>query len=201
MLQASVREFFERDDNSRQMPGKRDVNVAAGEKRQTRILNDYIHNLHAKFCSENPEIKISPPTFYRIRRQQCAHVKLVKFTSRNTSLCKRHQNLALKLHMLKAEGVTTCANPDDFVKTYDESKVQDMLSNIKEANVEFEEWRIDDNKDRGRKMKLKRVSMSCDKFKEYFIGEVNEFRDHVFRVKAQYQELLRLKNKGSLETM
>ena len=45
--------FLERDDNSRLMPGKKDVKkVAEAVSKQKRILNDYLRNLHFKFISK-----------------------------------------------------------------------------------------------------------------------------------------------------
>ena len=50
--------FLERGDNSRVMPGKDDFVNCNGEKVQKHYLNDYIHNLHAKFRTENPDIRV-----------------------------------------------------------------------------------------------------------------------------------------------
>ena len=47
--------FMERDDNSRMLPGKADkVKTGVHESTQTRVLTDYLSNLHTKFLSENP---------------------------------------------------------------------------------------------------------------------------------------------------
>ncbi|XP_071941334.1 uncharacterized protein [Antedon mediterranea] len=98
VLHNEVLGFMERDDNSRMMPGKRDAckTSSTKEKRQIRYLNDYMMNLFAKYKSENPEQrKVSFSSFKKIR-QRNANIKLVKFTARNTSLCQKHQNFALK---------------------------------------------------------------------------------------------------------
>ena len=57
VVKSAVLSFFKRDDNSRAMPGKNDAKkVAAGVKKQKRILNDYLKNLHLMFLSEEPNI-------------------------------------------------------------------------------------------------------------------------------------------------
>jgi hypothetical protein len=51
--------FLERDDNSRCQPGKADAKkVDDGVKLQTRVLTDGLSNLHDKFLSENPGLKL-----------------------------------------------------------------------------------------------------------------------------------------------
>ena len=61
------KQFYVQDDLSSCMPGKRDTANVDGQKIQTRILNDYLHNLHEKFASENPDDKISYSLFCRLR--------------------------------------------------------------------------------------------------------------------------------------
>lgn len=59
LLREKVESFLERDDISRCMPGKHDSIKVGNEKRQTRILNDYIRNVHEKFIIENKDTNIS----------------------------------------------------------------------------------------------------------------------------------------------
>ncbi|KAH3808925.1 hypothetical protein DPMN_137287 [Dreissena polymorpha] len=51
-LKMKVQSFLEREDNSVTMPGKKDT--VSKDKKQKKILTDYLHILHAKFCLENP---------------------------------------------------------------------------------------------------------------------------------------------------
>ena len=104
-MSGHIIEFLERDDNSRMMPGKKDFKTVRGkeglgkEKKQKRILNDYMKNLHEKYLAEFSQRKISLAMFCRFRP---AYLLLVNFASRNVCLCSRHQNLALKLKALKS---------------------------------------------------------------------------------------------------
>ncbi|KAH3815124.1 hypothetical protein DPMN_143645 [Dreissena polymorpha] len=43
-----VQSFLEREDNSVTMPGKKDT--VSKDKKQKKILTDYIHNLHHSFA-------------------------------------------------------------------------------------------------------------------------------------------------------
>ena len=78
-MKSDVLSFLGRDDNSRQMPGKNDAKkVETGVKKQKRILNDYLKNLHLKFLSEEPDIRISLASFCRLRP---LHIMPVNFTA------------------------------------------------------------------------------------------------------------------------
>jgi hypothetical protein len=63
-FKGEVISFLEREDNSTIMPGIKDVVKVDGEIKQKHILNDYLHNLHMKFCLEHPDINMSRSTFY-----------------------------------------------------------------------------------------------------------------------------------------
>ena len=113
-VKSDVLSYLGHDDNSRQMPVKNDAKkVETGVKKQKRILNDYLKNLHLKFLSEEPDIRISLASFCRL----CPlHIMPVNFTCRNTCLCRKHQNMALKLKAVKSAGVQVSTNPDTFVR-------------------------------------------------------------------------------------
>lgn len=86
--------FLERGDNSRVMPGKDDFVNCNGEKVQKHYLNDYIHNLHAKFRAENPNTTVGKTTSAQKRPK---YIIPTSFSSRHTCLCQHHQNMLLKL--------------------------------------------------------------------------------------------------------
>ena len=83
-------EFLERDDNSRMMSGKKDFKTLRGnkgqgkEKKQRRISNDYMKNLHEKYLAEFPERKIFLTMFCHFLP---AYLLLVNFASQNVCLC------------------------------------------------------------------------------------------------------------------
>ena len=179
ILKRKVHEFLQREDNCVTMPGKRDQK----QKHQKRILTDYLHNLHAKFILENPDTKISRSTFSYLRPK---HVLLVNFCSRNTCLCSRHQNIALKIKAIQI--VAGTKNPDKFILTNTDEDIQDKLRQLDESHVTFTEWkRVDESG----KIRWKQVQTKVTKaaFVEMFTKDVKEFRAHVDRVKNQYSQM------------
>ncbi|WAR19905.1 hypothetical protein MAR_001743 [Mya arenaria] len=125
------KEFLEREDNSRQLPGKADtVKNERKERVQKFVLNDYLRNIFLKFKAEHPEEKVSFATFCRARPK---HITLVNYAARVTCLCTKHQNFALKLQCLKIYGVTTNTSPDSFS--------ENLKSIVSEDNVHFKEWK------------------------------------------------------------
>lgn len=118
----SVIAFFEREDNCRVNPGKKDAIKCDEGKVETKILTDYLDNLYRKYISENPEA-----TFKRIRPK---YILTTHFLSRSTCLCTKHQNFSFKLKMLKNAGLSMTCNPEDFVRqnmTVDCSKLPNQV--------------------------------------------------------------------------
>ena len=91
---------------------ERDAKKVGIETRQRYVLNDYLENLHVQFLSKNPAIQLST-------RMLPKEIIPVYYSSRKTCICKRHQNLALKLIPFKRMKVINMANPDIFGKNYD----------------------------------------------------------------------------------
>ena len=83
-------------------PGRKDTTKSGTEKVQTRVLTDYMSNLHQKYLSNNSESKLSLATFCRIRPK---YIHLTGCLSKNVCLCTKHQNVALKLQMMRNEGI------------------------------------------------------------------------------------------------
>ena len=97
-MRQKVIEIRERDENSRNMPGKGDFTKSeTGEKTQTRLLTGYLSSLYHKFMSENPDVKLSFFSFTRIRP---ARIRLTALITRNTCLFAKHQTMSLILKSL-----------------------------------------------------------------------------------------------------
>jgi hypothetical protein len=118
-----VEEFLCRDDNSRCMPGKADSLKYGKSQKQKRILNDYLHNLLIKFCPEHT-YRISLSTLSRYRPK---YISLVNYASRNTCLCQKHKDFALKLRCMKQIGATACTSPDQYVTAHREHGINEEL--------------------------------------------------------------------------
>ncbi|XP_063953700.1 uncharacterized protein LOC135153666 [Lytechinus pictus] len=195
-LHEEIKAFFERDDVSRVMPGKKDACKGKdGIKLQKRYLCDYVGNLHAKYISENAEKRnVSRSAFHRVRKNLCSHIKLVQFASRNSCLCKRHQNVALQLKALKALNCVNTTNPDQFIRDNDDSAVDAALNSLQaDVNVDFEQWKRSPD-DEGRiKTRLVRVSATKEDLLTQFPKEIQELRSHVRRVHNQYEAMTKCK--------
>ena len=113
-----------REDNSRCNPGIQDKVKVNKHTYQTRILTDYLKNLHSKFLSKSPNAKLSLASFCRVRP---AYIKLTRFISRTSCLCTKHQNLTLCVKTMKKLDIPVPLNPEKFVEY--ESNIETMKSN------------------------------------------------------------------------
>ena len=192
-LKKQVESFYERDDVSRCMPGKHDVTKCSdGQKKQTRILNDYLSNLHEKFCSESNGIKCSLSQFCKLRPR---HVKLTSLISRNTCLCTTHQNMALKLKCLRSVNVHISPNPEVVSKAVNLEQMKTLLSGIVDEDVEFESWQRVVCKDGKYRMRIVKTNQQLQEFMLSTMKQYELFLQHVERVRHQYRSAAELKAK------
>ena len=197
-LKNDVIEFYCRDDVSTALPGKRDSKKVKKSRFQKRTLNDFLSNLHGKFLGEYPNHQISLSTFARLRPPYCI---LANFTNRNSCLCTKHQNVALKLKMLKQKRVVETQNPDALIRSCTEEQLEDKFKLISEQTVRFEVWKkctVQFQTKTGetrsvRKMKLVNEEVERELFISNFRKELAEFREHFYRIKTQYQGQRELK--------
>lgn len=191
-LLKTITEFYQREDNSRQLPGKADkVKNSKKEHVQKFVLNDYLRNIYLKFKAEFPQLKVSFATFCRGRPK---HVTLVNFAARVTCLCTKHQNAALKLQCLKKYGVTNNTSPDSFVQSNTKEELtQNLSTNLTSNEIVFKQWKrvkCDDGKQR---TKLIEMRKDTKKFIEEVSDEFEDFRNHNNRVQSQFQSFKYMK--------
>lgn len=188
----AVNAFLERDDNSRNQPGKADTTKGDdGEKKQTRVLTDYLSNLHAKFMSENIDVQMSLATFCRMRPK---HMKPTCFISRSTCQCTKHENMALLLKSLRREGVTVSTNPETYIKNRDDlaGTLNTQLPDI----VHFGQWQRVKIDDKGKEKVVTKIvdqSLTKMKFLDKLESQTDDFVNHVFRAHKQLAECRSLK--------
>ncbi|MES9882527.1 MAG: hypothetical protein ABW185_16790 [Sedimenticola sp.] len=111
-LKLMVHDYFERDDNSRVKAGKKSTITRQGEKRQIRLLNDSVKNIHCKFLSEIRS-KISYSLFCKLKPFWV--IKPIE-KDRETCLCKIHENLQYKVNRLHHEKVINSKDIDTLIK-------------------------------------------------------------------------------------
>ena len=132
-------EFYARDDNFTALPGKRDAKMINTQKVrvQKRSQNDYLTNLYQKLKAEKMNIKVSFSTFAKMRP---ANYVLANFVNRRSCLCTKHQNVALKLKMLKGYDNLVQSNPDVFTKNLSSDDIQKIFNKCNVKMYEYEEW-------------------------------------------------------------
>ncbi|KAK6167828.1 hypothetical protein SNE40_021766 [Patella caerulea] len=183
--------FLERDDNSRCQPGKADSKKdETGARQQTRVLTDYLDNLHKKFLSENPNIVLSLATFCRMRPK---YILLTSFISRSCCLCTKHQNMALILKLVRREGVMVSSNPETYLKECVSNPVNfDMLP----EKIKLGQWKRITVTEKGKEKSVMRIvesEIEKSTFIDLVIAQTTDFKDQSFRVGKQYNEIKKLK--------
>ncbi|XP_030827949.1 uncharacterized protein LOC115928135 [Strongylocentrotus purpuratus] len=88
-----IEDFYERDDVSRQAPGRKDVvtiwNADGKKKMQARHLTASIKETYAFFCEIYPEVHVGKSKFAECRPK---HVLLSQKLPHNVCLCRYHEN-------------------------------------------------------------------------------------------------------------
>ena len=114
-----------RDDVSTTLSRKRDIkSICRGTRLQKRALNDYLGNFFQKFIAEKPHVKVSFSTFAKMR---LSNYILANFVNRRSCLSTQHQNVALKLKMLKRHNKEVPSHPNDFIKNCNCQQDIDMI--------------------------------------------------------------------------
>ena len=187
---AMVAEFLKREDNSSEMPSKKDHVKGRGRFG----LTDTLRNLHCKFLSEHPDIKMSFSAFCSARPK---YVCLVHDTQRRQCLCAKHSNMVFKLRVAKVLPKSTT----QLVRMSDED-VKMKLKTMETTNLAYNQWLKENVKYKGntiKKIKLCKVEESKSDFIGKFMKELPSFRTHCHRISEQYTQLRILKE--SLQPM
>ena len=188
-IHKTVSDFLHRGDNSSVMPGKSDYKTVDGKQNQKRILADHMKNLFLKFRFENMNISMSYSRFCKYRPK---HFCLVSYATRNTCLCIKHQNMALKLRCLHKAGLITTDSPDIFIKDITDNFDVESIFPMNSGPFEYHEWtRV--NTDAGQRMNILTKTGERAAFLKLFKTQLFEFKDHVERVRNQYHALQALK--------
>ncbi|CAF3102305.1 unnamed protein product [Rotaria sp. Silwood2] len=140
-VKEAILHYYERDDISYQMPGKRDTIVVkeyAGKKTyQKRILLYNLREIHHMFLQDNPGIDVSRSVFAQLRPQ---HIMVKSSMSHRVCLCLYHQNVSLLIDALsKFINGPACSDLHTFTKILvcDESNEQCMFSNCNYCSNNF----------------------------------------------------------------
>lgn len=205
-----VMQFFESDEISRAMPGKRDcVSLRKEGKRQSvqkRLMMYTLRETSNQFLKDNAEVKIGFSTFAKLRPQNC---KLLSNSgSHNVCVCTIHENVDLILHSLKKRNIqldlkTLTKNlmcptetRDCLLRRCNDCKDSSMCSQIifDELDercineIQFEQWVTTDRCD------IETLVKETDEFVPYLISKLEKFIPHDFIKKEQSIFLKNCKN-------
>lgn len=198
-MYTQVREFYERDDISRMTSGVKNTVTANKLKKQRRVLNDSLRNLHVKFLSEING-RISYKTFCRLRP---FWVKFPTDRDRNTCLCRLCDNTQLMASALRKANVLNTGNLEEIVKetvcdihqeecmfnncSKCKGKRMELNRNIESEDIQWHEWKTKTEKRNikdGKGLKEKEVSFTVKEQISGTISELSEkFEDQIVRYK------------------
>ena len=209
--QEKIQKFLKRMDNATCLPGRKDSLKVGHEKKQVYILRDYMLTLWKKYKAEDPGNNKESLSFFCKARPR--NVRLVRFASRITCLCSKHQDFSLKLRALKSGFPNNSEKPSSengkifLQKCPSKADAGKMLLDMnipRMTNISYDEWRreeeIDETGSKSTKTKLTKNIMSFQRFRSIFLNEYEVFSDHSSRVQAQYQAALKLKQNMTATT-
>lgn len=110
----AVSKFLHLDENSRLTAGKKETITTKKVKKQVRLLNDSMKNLHKKYVNSTTHKKLTYPTFCKLKPFWVIKPN-AKF--RETCLCKIHTNIALVVDALKKNKIINEQTVDGIMKT------------------------------------------------------------------------------------
>ena len=105
--------FLSRDENSRQLAGRKDTITKNKVKLQRRILSNTLKELHCVYNSEvAKEDSMSYRQFLRLRP---FHITEPKASDRDTCACIHHENMGLLVEKLKLKGLLKTSSISQLV--------------------------------------------------------------------------------------
>nr|XP_047144280.1 uncharacterized protein LOC124817889 [Hydra vulgaris] len=155
-----VKTFYEDNEHSRIMPGKKDyVSIKKNVQMQKRLLLCNLKESFVAFKTKNPKIKIGFSRFCTLRPKW--YITVSASGTHSVCVCAIHQNLKLLLHPL----VVTCkellpyivcdiTNKDCMMRICEKcpatmnalvEKLYDLLGEFEEDDeIEFDQWSTTD---------------------------------------------------------
>ncbi|CAG2232244.1 unnamed protein product [Mytilus edulis] len=204
--------FYERDDISRITPGIKDTVTKNGIKKQRRVMTESIEIIHERFILENTDIKISYPTFCRMRP---FWVQPPKDSDRETCACKYHENMQFLVNSLHGLNCLPSKRLQEIVKMFacDINKMDCMYGRCMECkdvilqsetdstiNTEWFQWktkketRLINNQEKEVTLTVKeKVTDSIDCLIDTFSSEMQRFKVHTFNITNQFNHYRKMK--------
>ncbi|CAF1275201.1 unnamed protein product [Rotaria sordida] len=198
----AILHFYERDDISYQMPGKRDT-IVVKEQDGTRktyqksILLFNVREAHQMFLQDNPGIDVSRSVFAQLRPP---YVMVKSSMPHRVCVCLYHQNVNLLIDALsKYVNGSACSDLQSFTTALvcDESNEQCMSSNcnycsnnfklnienkVINENVKLKWFQWEHNRERVEKIEQEGTVKECV---QILSQKVKQYLNHVFIKRQQ----------------
>lgn len=197
--------FYQNDEYSRIMPGKKDkVSISKNVHQQKRLLLCNLNELYAAFKFEYPAIKIGFSKFCMLRPKWC--VLAGSSGTHGVCVCSIHQNVILLLqacaientyHELMSHLVCSMDNRDCMLRHCSNCPTSENLKKFLEQK--FEEWDQEDEvtynawvtTDRTQQVTL---TVSLEEYLNHLIKSLEKLLPHSFITKSQSNYLKELKS-------
>ena len=197
--------FYKSDENSRQMPGKKDcVSIKKNVHEQKRLVLCNLKELYAEFKRQHPNVKIGFSKFCSLRPKSC--IIAGKSGTHSFCVCSIHKNAALLVDAILWDvtykdliNKIVCDSNNricmmhrcekcpgiEALKTF----LQDSLKDFdEEEEFHYMQW---DTTDRA---SLQTITTTCSDYIEILSKEIDELTKHSFVTKCQARFLNLRKN-------
>ena len=188
--------FLVRDDNSSEMPGKKDQKRVGDNYVAKRTLCETMENLHKRYNKEYPFPPVSLSVFKRARPEL---VLLLQDTKHNMCLCERHENFRLLMAAVRTVRKFS-VNEWPLTTSEEEARaaLEEHLGDI--PVVPYERWEKGDVDRHGKgqnstqnRLQLLNKSLPRAGFITMFVQEMPPFTEHVQRARVQYHAVRTLR--------
>ena len=192
--------FYQSDEFSRMMPGKKDyVSIKKNQHVQKRLLLLNLNELHVAFKKDYPNVKVSLSKFCTLKPKWC--ITTNASGTHNVCVCIHHQNtkflidairwnksykdfMALIVYSLEnAECMLHRCNQCPGIEVLKSFLVQEFMDHEHEEDVVFKQWQSTD------RTTLLSQSLPLDEFNDLLCDSIDNLTTHSYIAKTQSRYL------------
>ncbi|XP_046689161.1 uncharacterized protein LOC124375086, partial [Homalodisca vitripennis] len=200
-----VTNFYQSDEQSRVLPGMKDV-VSLGKKKyeKKRLILSNLNEIFANFKREHPDIKIGFSKFCTLRPKWC--VLAGASGTHSVCVCTIHQNVLLLIHAAQLEeshkdlqNLLLCENPTQncMLRRCETCPSKDNLTTFLQAKfenyeeddrIEFKQWVATD------RTQMITQTSTIDEFVDELATKIEKLIPHSYIAKSQSSYFKSLKD-------
>lgn len=199
-----VKLFYEDDEYSRIMPGKKDfVSIGRNIHKQKRLLLCNLSELYSAFKVTNPEISIGFSKFCSLRPKWC--VTVGSSGTHTVCVCTHHQNAILLVNAIEWDVTykdlikkVVCDDESrecmvfrckecpglDSLRQFLVAELEDLVGEV----INYSQWQSTD------RPTLVQQSVDTDDFIELLVGSISSLTSHSYLAKSQGRFLKQMKS-------